>query len=1105
MHKLQKQILKVDYYDETGVDRFYEKALHLLYQDISPEMERILDKHSETGKLIRINSLTVNLGLTYETELREQWVSRFKDEFEKELLRKLNQIKNGHGSEGESTNLLYADDPAILLFYLKNGALPWHADASEINISSLFDKILAADPAGINKRLREENTDGHLIRRLVMRFSDNQIERLIRVLQPSESTFIIQSAAEIRKAQQRDQIVKSDNRGFRDAIWSFILSYLLNDRGSYFSTREFTRSLLTRMANHFNIAYGKLIEEIYKSIHRLKSPAVHFRLGRLLQDIYQSDRGGKSNPVEKELRYRQIISYLSDGNAGNTGTLSQSFYYRGLFNEWMSDSPLGLRQFLFKKGNAGVLRRMVGLFPKKDLGPLINVISPAESTFIMNFNAGISGQQAELNWAGSGSEQFKTDLWIVMLDILLNDRGSVFSHKVFILATLEKLSKHYNLEASYFIAQILRLIEADRNSFDSPYLFKLFVEIGKDFSAKKRGNPDLSSAKIAFYFEYLESVLSACQPKGSISYHGLSSFNHLDKSEIIIYLLKKKPKSLLAWMRKKLATEAGAVQFLLELDLSTVRLLVSLLTSSPGNHVTEYLKILLHLYQSSPLIKMEDAAIELYQSAFVFLVTSSQSEVLEDRFLAFILGRTASKMSLKADELAKSILPEADKNPGLLSETIKSFLAKASGMVQTSAKTPLASKHNEAKKNRDDPDAESMAAHASRAGEDANSQRPIPGDSVGKGQFEDAPVKKVSATASLQEPGSRHGKKPETLLPADLPGIRQFLSAFYSRHTETQGVSGPFSAQRVMEILSTISVNEKPFLSAYLHDLEMLLNELKQELPGISMEQIRSRMLYFWSASGSFSQKELTAFLLMELSAISRKPKAELKKMLFDTAKKIQRSLSSTLILDLGSDDAGNGKAKDEMAMMKLDESVRPQHPSKPFDDFDKDETGTIYIANAGLVLLNPFIPLLFERAGLVQNRVFVDEEKQVRAVYLLQFCAGSGENNEEYRMTLPKILCGIAPDYPLANEILLNSQEKDLTNSLLENIISQWKILGGTRVEGLQQTFIARNGALRKRNDSWELDIEKRPFDMLLDKIPWTYSLIKYPWMQKPLSTLWR
>jgi hypothetical protein len=177
----------------------------------------------------------------------------------------------------------------------------------------------------------------------------------------------------------------------------------------------------------------------------------------------------------------------------------------------------------------------------------------------------------------------------------------------------------------------------------------------------------------------------------------------------------------------------------------------------------------------------------------------------------------------------------------------------------------------------------------------------------------------------------------------------------------------------------------------------------------------------------------------------------------------------------------------------------------KPDRNSEIDESETIYIANAGLVLLNPFIPLLFEKAGLVNNGIFINQETQKHAVYLLQYCVNSSEENAENVMALPKILCGLELDEPIENQALITEEEKSLVESLLTSMIRQWDILGNTGIDGLQQTFIQRNAALRAMENNLELEVEKRAFDMLLDKIPWTYSLIKFPWMTESIITLWR
>ena len=65
--------------------------------------------------------------------------------------------------------------------------------------------------------------------------------------------------------------------------------------------------------------------------------------------------------------------------------------------------------------------------------------------------------------------------------------------------------------------------------------------------------------------------------------------------------------------------------------------------------------------------------------------------------------------------------------------------------------------------------------------------------------------------------------------------------------------------------------------------------------------------------------------------------------------------------------------------------------------------------------------------------------------------------------------------------------------------------MLGNTTIQGLRETFLMREGLLKKQENSYELHVEEKTFDMLIDKIPWSYGLAKLPWMETPIHVTWR
>ena len=177
-------------------------------------------------------------------------------------------------------------------------------------------------------------------------------------------------------------------------------------------------------------------------------------------------------------------------------------------------------------------------------------------------------------------------------------------------------------------------------------------------------------------------------------------------------------------------------------------------------------------------------------------------------------------------------------------------------------------------------------------------------------------------------------------------------------------------------------------------------------------------------------------------------------------------------------------------------------------DDSSEEETDLdedIYIGNAGLVLLSPYLPRYFESLGLVEGRVFKDRHAAERGVHLLQFMLDGSSSNPEFLLVLNKILCGIKTGVPILQSIDISEQEIELSESLLFGVIGNWPALKNSTIDGLRESFLQRDAHLKLKDDAWQLLVEAKPFDMLLDEIPWNYKTIKLPWMKNLISVDWR
>ena len=172
-------------------------------------------------------------------------------------------------------------------------------------------------------------------------------------------------------------------------------------------------------------------------------------------------------------------------------------------------------------------------------------------------------------------------------------------------------------------------------------------------------------------------------------------------------------------------------------------------------------------------------------------------------------------------------------------------------------------------------------------------------------------------------------------------------------------------------------------------------------------------------------------------------------------------------------------------------------------DEFTSQDE--IYVANAGLVLVSPYLPRLFDLIGLTENRAFKTPEAANRAVHLLQFIVNESCSTPEYQLVLNKLLCGVKTSIPIGQKIDISAEESQQIEGLLQGIIQHWKALGNTSVTGLRESFLQREGKLQLKDEVWHLRVEEKAFDMLLDQIPWGFSTIKYPWMERVIYVEWR
>lgn len=179
-------------------------------------------------------------------------------------------------------------------------------------------------------------------------------------------------------------------------------------------------------------------------------------------------------------------------------------------------------------------------------------------------------------------------------------------------------------------------------------------------------------------------------------------------------------------------------------------------------------------------------------------------------------------------------------------------------------------------------------------------------------------------------------------------------------------------------------------------------------------------------------------------------------------------------------------------------------NPPEEKKDKHADIPSEIYIPNAGLVLLHPYLPLLFGHCGLTAENAWKDSESQMLGVLLTQYLVTGSTVFMEHDLALNKLLCGMGVTDLVNVQLELPETFTKEADNLLTQVIAHWNALGSSSISSLQVSFLQREGKLTFQDDAVHVKVDRKGWDVLLSKLPWSLSIVKNSLMKNVIYVDW-
>ncbi|MEO1414445.1 MAG: contractile injection system tape measure protein [Bacteroidota bacterium] len=255
----------------------------------------------------------------------------------------------------------------------------------------------------------------------------------------------------------------------------------------------------------------------------------------------------------------------------------------------------------------------------------------------------------------------------------------------------------------------------------------------------------------------------------------------------------------------------------------------------------------------------------------------------------------------------------------------------------------------------------------------------------------------------------------------------------------------------------------------------------------------------------AFSMRQ---FIVEHLSRWSQRfgiPLEELWTNLFKASQRMPQQALRGLIHELFQSWA---KRQPQVVKVQLHEEEKTIPQSKTVlieETMEEEKKDSLLIENAGLVLLTPYVKLLMERLDLVKSGRFIDTEAAIRGVFMLQFAATGEARGPEYLLALNKLICNLPFSTPLPEEVDIKPEEEALIEGLLGSINQSWAPLRNSSIIALRETFLQREGLILFEEEKTIIKVQRKgALDILLESLPWGISMINLPWREEILYVEW-
>jgi hypothetical protein len=1013
--------------------------------------DEVFSKHDIASETIEIEYLPLDLGVLTEEDFDEKFPVHLRENLEKSLLQYIRSPRRGAEARRTPAPVRAFE---LLKYFLLHGSLPWSASGKMRDIHYLLDRTLKESRKLFKQFLQAYGHYTSLQERLACQFSDAELGEGVRLLTSTGDGDFICSYVRFLQAKYRQmKQPEVSETSYRNAIWLTVYSYLLAGRSSYFNRKMFVVQTIVRLSAKYNAAYEKMLELITHGLQNFSvsvpvPPELFLILMQLQEEL--SEKRWKASAKDAAGFYKMIYALLKKETEKHVPLTDDS---RKALIAILSRVDT-CREFLQQTSEPEIIR-------------LIPVVAPTESELVIETARSLDEQKNTGALQGKAGGEFRLLKWQIIFPVLFECKGAGFNRKYFVQNVFRKISDHYNVEMALLLDYFCNDLQA--MGWMSRELKEIIHAIGNEEAKGENALPRRNSR--SGETQRPDSWTSFCEA------------------------LRNKPGKL----REIIAPLSEEVLYEFAMRFFPAE----------GEFIVAYVRHLNGMPETEVLQGKAGSGFREVKWIFVFTVLNKMPESSFDRryFVSETLHGLAAHYNMAYMDLLSYFQVEqtAQRLPFLLLQVLDGLYrqektqwvdwALKSGKESDRLRLLFVLVPSERK----------FVGTYVRALDVYRSKNLLQGKT--SGSFTQIKWKLIFDVL-LEMQHVAFNKKffvARTL--------RQLAAHYNLSFREMLEYTAALTGMPDTDELAEINHIIRDLYSAEVIRSSVLpenkpLREMIAQLPAKFVRDAESILHYLPELcdihikvhGNAVDAGKLKAFLLELSKRYLSLSRAEIIRQMLRFFE-----LENTCEIKNGKLIAkGEEMEKDEMNSKKNNAILKKENESTP-DDISKPTLDFRFVNNAGVVLLSPYLPRLFEMLELTEKDSFKSSDAQIRALFLIQHIVFGTSEFPETELLLNKLLTGLDAEIPIPSSLELSNKEKDAVHSMLQGVLSNWEQMKNTSTDSFRAAFLQREGKLEETDACYLLTLEEKAYDLLLDTCPWGFKTIKYRWMGKMIQVKWR